>query len=122
MLLDQIDWDKDKEGILLSFSGAAYTLGQITSIGLPKTVQEDGANGLKVQGADNGYDMSKSSSFGFAPLMAATWNKKLLHEIGNAFGQESIQTESTDGTVLQSTYIVLNSMDVYSNTIRKILC
>lgn len=23
--------------------------------------------------------------------MAATWNKKLLHEIGNAFGQESIQ-------------------------------
>lgn len=91
LLLDQIDWDKDKEGILLSFSGAAYTLGQITSIGLPKTVQEDGANGLKVQGADNGYDMSKSSSFGFAPLMAATWNKKLLHEIGNAFGQELIQ-------------------------------
>lgn len=91
LLLDQIDWEKDKDGILLSFTGAAYTLGEISSIGLPRTVQEDGANGLKIQGSDNGYDMTKSSSFGFAPLMAATWNKKLLHEVGDAFGQESIQ-------------------------------
>ncbi len=88
--LDQIDWDADEEGILLDFSGAAYTLGAIDSLGIPQTVQEDGANGLKVQGSDSGYDMSKSSSFPFAPIIAATWNTELLYEVGEAFGKEAI--------------------------------
>ena len=91
-LLDQIDWNADKNGILLSFTGAAYTTGAINSIGLPATVDQDGANGLKVNGAgDGGYDMTKSSSFGFAPLMAATWDVELIYEVGAAFGQESLQ-------------------------------
>ncbi|MBR1814897.1 MAG: glycoside hydrolase family 3 C-terminal domain-containing protein [Lachnospiraceae bacterium] len=91
LLLDQIDWEKDKEGILLSFAGAAYATGAIPSIGLPGTVEQDGANGLKVNGqGDGGYDMTKSSSFGFAPLMAATWNVDLIYEVGAAFGAESI--------------------------------
>lgn len=60
--LDQIDWEGDKDSILLNHTGAAYTLGAISSLGIPSTVQEDGANGLKVQGSDNDYDMSKSSS------------------------------------------------------------
>lgn len=71
-----------------------YATGAIESIGLPATVEMDGINGLKVSGmtADgSGYDMSKSSSFGFAPLMAATWNEELLYEVGAAFGQESLQ-------------------------------
>ena len=89
--LNQIDWDGDKEEILLNFSGAAYTLGAVESLGIPKTVQEDGANGLKIQGTDNGYDMSKSSSFPFAPVIAATWNEELLYEVGAAFGQESLE-------------------------------
>lgn len=93
-LLDQIDWNGDKDGIIMSFAGAAYATGAIESIGLPATVEMDGINGLKVSGmtADgSGYDMSKSSSFGFAPLMAATWNEELLYEVGAAFGQESLQ-------------------------------
>ncbi len=91
-LLDQIDWDADKDGLILSFAGAAYTTGAVESIGLPGTVDQDGANGLKVNGAgDGGYDMTKSSSFGFAPLMAATWNTDLIYEVGAAFGQESLQ-------------------------------
>ncbi len=88
--LDQIDWDADKDGILLNFSGAAYMLGAIDSLGIPQTVQEDGANGLKVQGSDSGYDMSKSSSFPFQPTMAATWNVELLYEVGAAFAQEAM--------------------------------
>lgn len=93
-LLDQIDWNADKDGILLSFTGAAYATGAIDSIGLPPTVENDGANGLKVGGlADgSGYDMTQSSSFGFAPLMAATWDTKLIYEVGAAFGQESLQS------------------------------
>lgn len=93
LLLDQIDWDADKDGFLLSFAGAAYVTGAVESIGLPQTEEYDGANGLKVKGADNGYDMSKSSSFGFAPLMAATWNEDLAYEIGAAFGQESLKND-----------------------------
>ena len=91
-LLDQIDWNGDKDGILMSFTGAAYATGAIDSIGLPATVEQDGANGLKVNGAgDGGYDMTQSSSFGFAPLMAATWDVELIYEVGAAFGQESLQ-------------------------------
>ena len=91
-LLDQIDWNGDENGILMSFTGAAYATGAIDSIGLPATVEQDGANGLKVNGAgDGGYDMTKSSSFGFAPLMAATWDVELIYEVGAAFGQESLQ-------------------------------
>ena len=90
-LLDQIDWNKDKNGILMNFTGAAYATGAIPSIGLPGTVEQDGAHGLKVNGAgDGGYDMTKSSSFGFAPLMAATWNLDLIYEVGAAFGAESV--------------------------------
>lgn len=91
-LLDQIDWDADKDNIIANFSGAAYGTYAIDSIGLPATVEPDGANGLKVSGLGaGGYDMTKSSSFGFAPLMASTWNVDLLYDIGMAFGQESLQ-------------------------------
>jgi beta-glucosidase len=92
-LLDQIDWDADQSGIIQNFAGDAYTTGAIASIGLPATVDEDGANGLKVNGVTedgSGYDMTQSASFGFAPLMAATWNQELLYAVGAAFGQESI--------------------------------
>ncbi len=93
LLLDQIDWNGDKDGIVQNFSGAAYLTAAIESIGLPATVDEDGANGLKVNGMTedgSGYDMTASSSFGFAPLMAATWNTDLLYAVGAAFGQESL--------------------------------
>lgn len=90
-LLDQIDWNAEKNGIMMNFSGAAYITGAVNSIGLPSTEEYDGANGLKVKGSDSGYDMTKSSSFGFAPLMSATWNEDLLYEVGAAFGQESLQ-------------------------------
>ncbi|MFU0811275.1 MAG: Fn3-like domain-containing protein [Atopobium sp.] len=89
-LLDQIDWSADKKDIIRNFSGDAYITAEIPSIGLPRTVDEDGANGLKVQGNDAGYDMTKSSSFGFAPLMSSTWNRDLLYEVGSAFGRESL--------------------------------
>ena len=92
-LLDEIDWNADRKTIIQNFSGDAYTTAAIASIGLPQTVDEDGANGLKVnsiKGGTTGYDMTLSSSFGFAPLMAATWNKDLMREVGQAFGKESL--------------------------------
>lgn len=88
-LLDQIDWEKDKNGILMNFAGAAYATGAIDSIGLPATQEYDGANGLKVP-ISGGYDMTQSSSFGFPPLMAATWNTELMYQVGEALGQEAL--------------------------------
>ncbi len=90
LLLDELDWDADRDGIIQNFSGDAYMTSAIDSIGLPATIDMDGANGLKVNGADSGYDMTKSSSFGMQPLMASTWNKGLLYEVGAALGQESL--------------------------------
>ena len=95
-LLDQIDWEADKDDIVRLFSGAAYLTTPVDSIGMPSTMEMDGVNGLKVGGglgnllSNGGYDMSKSSSFGFAPLLSSTWNKELLYEVGAAFGQESL--------------------------------
>ncbi len=92
LLLDQIDWDADAKAIKLNFSGDAYMTQPIDSIGLPGTTDEDGANGLKVPGGpDQGYDLTKSSSTGFAPLMASTWNVELVYRMAAAFGQESLQ-------------------------------
>jgi len=92
LLLDQIDWDADADSIKLNFSGDAYMTQPIDSIGLPGTTDEDGANGLKVPGGpDQGYDLIKSSSTGFAPLMASTWNVELVYRMAAAFGQESLQ-------------------------------
>lgn len=90
-LLDQIDWGADRENIINDFAGAAYLTAEIPSLGMPATVDMDGANGLKVQGSgDGGYDMDKSCSFGFQPLMASTWNQELLYEVGAALGREGL--------------------------------
>ena len=90
LLLDQIDWEADREGLLASFTGAAYATGAVASVGLPATAERDGANGLKVPDGEGGYDMTRSASFGFAPLMASTWDAGLLYEVGAAIGQEGL--------------------------------
>ena len=90
-LLDQIDWDADREGIIRNFSGDAYETAAIDSIGLPGTIEADGANGLKVNGF-GGYDVDLTASYPFAPTQAATWNKELMYEFGVALGQEALQS------------------------------
>ncbi len=93
-LLDQLDYAKDKESIKGNLSGAGYLTFGIDSIGLPATTEADGANGLKVsdviEGGKSGYVMSKTSTFGMAPLLAATWNTELMYEFGAALGQEAL--------------------------------
>ena len=94
LLLDQIDWDADKDSIIGNLSGAGYLTFGIKSIGLPDTTEADGANGLKVsdviEGGLSGYVMSKTSTFGMAPLIAATWNVDLIYDFGAALGQEAL--------------------------------
>lgn len=93
-LLDQLDFKQDRDSIKGNLSGAAYVTFGIESIGLPATTEADGANGLKVsniiEGGTSGYVMSKTSTFGMAPLLAATWNTELMYEFGAALGQEAL--------------------------------
>ena len=98
-LLDQLDFTADKDNILGNVSGAAYLTFAVDSIGLPATKDADGANGLKVsdviEGGSSGYVMSKTSTFGMAPLLAATWNTELMYEFGAALGQEALMHDVT---------------------------
>ena len=94
-LLDQLDFTKDKDSLKGNLSGAAYLTFGVDSIGLPATTEADGANGLKVsdvvEGGSSGYVMSKTSTFGMAPLLAATWNTELMYKFGAVLGQEALQ-------------------------------
>ena len=94
-LLDQLDYTKDRDNLKGNLSGAGYLTFGIESIGLPATREADGANGLKVsdvvEGGTSGYVMSKTSTFGMAPLLAATWNKELMYDFGSILGQEALQ-------------------------------
>ena len=86
-LLDQIDWGK-KSQITNGLFAANYMTGEIDSIGLPTTRHCDGANGLK-----NKQDYNLTASYGYAPLMASTWNLELLTELGEAIGQEALMND-----------------------------
>lgn len=84
LLLDQIDWGK-KTAITDALFAANYLTGTIDSIGLPATAHADGANGIK-----DPQDLTLTASYGYAPIMAATWNVELLAEVGEAIAQEAL--------------------------------
>ena len=94
LLMDQLDFKADGDNIKGNLSGAGYLTFPVKSIGLPGTTDADGANGLKIsdaiEGGASGYVMSKTSTFGMAPLLAATWDKDLMYEFGAALGQEAL--------------------------------
>lgn len=89
LLLDEINWD-NVEDIVAGLCACAYNTPKVDDIGLPSTVAEDGVSGIKVQGADSGYDMTKTATFAMAPLLASTWNVELAEEMGEALGQEGL--------------------------------
>lgn len=89
LLLDEINWDNAEE-IIAALCACAYNTPKLDNIGLPSTVAEDGVSGIKVQGADRGYDMTKTATFAMAPLLASTWNVELAQEMGEALGQEGL--------------------------------
>lgn len=82
-LLDQIDWQGDKKNIREVLYKAAYQTASIPSIDKPATVDKDGAMGWSVKGA---------SSWAGANVIASTWNVDLLKEMGEALGEEGLQS------------------------------
>lgn len=86
--LDQIDYEGDKSDIIKLLTAANYSTKEVNSLGLPQTLEADGANGIKKIKTDAG--MKLTATYGYAPLIAQTWNIELCYEVGAQFGQESL--------------------------------
>lgn len=86
LLLDQIDWDGERENISTLLFQAAYQTKEINSVSKPATTDADGAMGWSSEGA---------SSWAAANLQAATWNVSLMRELGRHIGEEALQLKLT---------------------------
>lgn len=79
-----------------------YSTQAVSSIGLPTTQHGDGPSGFT-------YFLNKAAVNGTChycsePVMASTWNTKLLEELGNAIGEEGIWGNAASGQPYSSIY------------------
>lgn len=81
LLLDQVDWDGEKDNLEALLFGAAYQTKDVTSVGKPATTDADGAMGWSLDGA---------SSWAAANIQASTWNVDLMHQLGECIGEEAL--------------------------------
>ena len=89
--LNQVDYSDETtlQQIIAMMGGANYTTTKVDVLGLPDVLHADGANGIKAVKTDEGMELS--ATYGYAPLMASTWNTELLYEVGNMFGREAME-------------------------------
>jgi len=71
------------------FSFAGYETSSIKEINKPRTFDTDGPAGFNTVSGHN----SIGNSYPCSLIIAQTWNKELMHEVGEGFGQESILYE-----------------------------
>ncbi|MBR2889952.1 MAG: glycoside hydrolase family 3 C-terminal domain-containing protein [Oscillospiraceae bacterium] len=89
--LDQVDYSNSEQltQIINMMAGANYTTTKVDVLGLPDVIHADGANGIKAVKSNEGMELT--ATFGYAPLMASTWNKELMYEVGLMFGREAME-------------------------------
>lgn len=89
LLLDQLNFS-DMEALRLCLFQGAYGTGALDSIGKPESVEHDGPQGL-TQPDQTGHNwLDGTCAYPSAPIIAATWNEKLLYEFGYMVGQEAL--------------------------------
>ncbi|MGI6230761.1 MAG: glycoside hydrolase family 3 C-terminal domain-containing protein [Tractidigestivibacter sp.] len=86
LLLDQIDWDGERDSLIKLLCGAAYQTIEVSSVGKPATTDADGAMGWSSEGA---------SGWAAANVQAATWNVSLMNQMGQCIGEEALQLGMT---------------------------
>ncbi|MCR5417209.1 MAG: glycoside hydrolase family 3 C-terminal domain-containing protein [Pseudobutyrivibrio sp.] len=91
--LNQIDYKSSKinQQLVDLMANSNYATNQIQSLGIEETREADGANGIKSVKTDAGMELT--ATYGYAPLMASTWNTELLYQVGRMFGKEAFATE-----------------------------
>lgn len=87
-LLDQIDWEADHDAIEEFLLSSNYYTPEIPSIGLPRTIHTEGANGIRLAFAEE--EQYKTVTWCMCPVMASTWNVELLEDIGAAMAAEAL--------------------------------
>lgn len=85
-LLDQIDWENDKDTIESLLYLSVYATVEYPELGLVATNASDGDTGLSDGGA----------SYPCKPIVSATWNTRLAYEMGEAIGQEALANGVND--------------------------
>nr|MCR5101075.1 fibronectin type III-like domain-contianing protein [Butyrivibrio sp.] len=91
--LNQINYKNGtiNQQLVALMSNSNYATNQIQSLGIQETREADGANGIKSVKTDAGMELT--ATYGYAPLMASTWNTDLMYEIGKMFGKEAFATD-----------------------------
>lgn len=91
--------------------GAAGQLNAIPRLGIPSTVMADGAAGLRIDSTRQGSDRTfYCTHFPISTVMSATWNTKLVGEVGSALGCE-MKHYGVDVLLAPSTNIQRNPLN-----------
>lgn len=97
-ILDACD---EEEMLALINNGAYHTLAMET-VGAPATLHGDGPAGFTC--FMNSEQVNGTCQYVSEPVMAATWNKELIEELGQAMGEEGILGDKTTGQPYSSIY------------------
>ncbi|WP_019668850.1 glycoside hydrolase family 3 C-terminal domain-containing protein [Eudoraea adriatica] len=73
-------------------AGAVGTIVPTPRLGLPTIYLSDGPAGLRIEPRRKGEDKTYfCTAFPIGTLLASTWNTELIHQVGNAMGQEALE-------------------------------
>lgn len=88
LLLNQINWEGEKEAIEEIVTNSNYYTKELASIGLPRVIACEGANGVRVGLPE---EMQKITvTWTMCPSVAATFNVDLAREQGEALAAEAL--------------------------------
>lgn len=91
----------EEEMIALINNGAYHTLA-MESVGLPATIHGDGPSGFTCFMSKE--QVNGTCQYVSEPVMASTWNIKLMNELGEAIGEEGTIGDKTTGQPYSSIY------------------
>ena len=94
LLLDQIDYTATDEIVNLLYGGA-YNIGQLTSIGMPKSNSGEGPSGIGIfakmfaQVFGGATALPETCAYAANIVIASTWNVNLAYDVGESVAQEA---------------------------------